>query len=128
MGFKTWIAERLARREVAAAREGKRGKEAESVLKVLDGWKRIIMVLFFAAGAVANLMTGQSYENIIVAVTSTLGWDMADAFVNFTQVTAIVGTIWAVVEGLRKQKLMAKGQKGEIPPEDVVFPKPDPKL
>jgi hypothetical protein len=72
------------------------------VIKALDGYKRILMLLVFAAGSVASSMTGQSYDHVIKSLLGLIGWDPADAVVSATIVAQLVAAAWAIMDGLKK--------------------------
>jgi hypothetical protein len=116
----------VAKRELDAAREGKRGKGVQAVLKALDGYKRVVMVLVFGVASIIGIFTGDDYKTQIDLLFSLVGWDRADAAVNATVVGSFVVAAWAVIDGLRKAARMKQAQKGIIPPEQVVFPPPSP--
>lgn len=98
------------------------------MLKAIDGYKRVVMVLVFGLSAALGIFTGQTYAEQIDFVFGLLKWDQADAAVNATVVTSFVVAAWAVISGIRKALTMKQAEKGLIAPEDVVFPKPDPKV
>jgi hypothetical protein len=115
----------VAKRELEAAREGKRGKGVQAVLKALDGYKRIVMVLVFSIASIIGIFTGDDYKTQIDLLFSLVGWDRADAAVNATVVGSFILAGWSVIDGLRKAARMKQAQKGIISAEQVVFPSPN---
>ena len=80
----------------------------QKILKALDGYKRIIMVVIFAAAAAATIATGQDYGGVVRTVLSVFGWDPADAAVTAGVVATFVGALWAIIDGLRKKAITSK--------------------
>lgn len=104
------IFESIARGRVNGARKGKEGKDMQNVLKALDGKKRYIMLAIIAAQTVASL-SGHPIGEGVKVLLSVLGWSEGDSLVPAGQVAQLVGIVWAVVSGLRKDMAAAPKPK-----------------
>jgi hypothetical protein len=111
------VFDRLAQKLALRWLKGKVGKarqEGSHVLKAVDGWKSLIVVLGFIASSVYALASGQDVGALIQVLLGAMGWvdgDMiarAKAFA--TVVAPLLLAIWAA--GSRLSKAMKQYRAG----------------
>lgn len=103
MGLQERVAAWWLRRKADSARKGKEGVVVQKLLAVLDGYKRVIVILAFVGNAVLELATGHSYAHVLNLLFGALGWgDLAGAGVSAASVAAAATVMWAVVDGIAK--------------------------
>lgn len=99
------LAQKLALRWLKGKADKAR-KEGSAVLKALDGWKSLIVVLGFIGSSLYALVSGQDVSGLVGAVLASAGWvdptliERAKGFA--TVVAPLVLAIWAAASRLRK--------------------------
>ncbi len=99
-----FIGEQLARGKVNAARKGKEGQDAMKVIGFLDGKKRYLLLLVFAAQAIAELTGHGNIVGASKALLSILGWSPDEAIVSSAVVAQLVACGYAIYDGIRKDR------------------------
>ena len=99
------LAQKLALRWLKGKADRAR-KEGNGLMKALDGWKSLIVVLGFIAASIVALVTGQDVGALLQGFLGAMGWadpaGVANARTFATVVAPLVIAIWAASSRLWK--------------------------
>jgi hypothetical protein len=73
-----------------------------SVLKLLDGRKRYLLLIVFVVEAVASITGHADLATTIQRGIALIGWDPSQAIVSAAVVAQLVGAGWAIFDGIQK--------------------------
>jgi hypothetical protein len=100
-----------------------KGKAGESrkeggIMKFLDGWKSLILVLGFIAAGIYGLATGSDVTMLVKGVFGALGWDGTSINGATTIATVVVPLLWALwAAGSKLYKVYKQLKAGAKPSE-----------
>ena len=107
-----WFALRWIKEKAGASR-----KEG-GIMKFLDGWKSLILVLGFVAAGLYGLATGSDVTMLVKGVFGAIGWDAASIKVGTELATVIVPLLWAIwAAGSKLYKVYKQVKAGASPSE-----------
>lgn len=93
------------------------------MLKLLDGNKRLLVVLGFVVSSFVAMLTGQDVSQWLDLALRAFGWTDASAIASAkelsTQIVPLLFAIWAAVSGLRK---IRKQWKAGATPTEINSP------
>ena len=117
------LAQKLALRWLKSKADKAR-KEGSEMLKLLDGWKSVIVMLGFIAASVSALVTGQDLGALLTPAFQALGWgapdDVARAKALSTVVAPMLLAMWAA--GGQLLKALKQYRAGAKPTEILSTP------
>lgn len=100
-GIVKWVGLRWLGRKVSSLRKG-----GSVMMKLLDGNKRLILVLGFVITSLYSLATGDDVRPLVESVLKGIGWTDGDTIANAsgvaTLIAPLVWAIWASVSALWK--------------------------
>ena len=99
------LAQKLALR-LLKGKVDKARKEGNGLMKAIDGWKSVIVVLGFIVASLVALVTGQDVGMLLTPVFQAMGWaqpeDLSTAKMFATVVAPLLLAIWAASSRLLK--------------------------
>lgn len=101
-GLGKWAAERLARKQLKDAREGRKGEDVKNLLAFVDGYKRVILLAAFLVVAWLKAAGVGDYAPAVEVLMRMLDWSPEALPVPAALIASTVAGAFAIVDGVKK--------------------------
>lgn len=101
MSVRSWLLAKFGRGYVERGRRGKEGPVLKSVLKALDGYKRVIVLATYLVEGFCHAMGWGDHTQYIGWVIHLLSWDGLG--IDIGEALQNGGAVWAIWDGLVKR-------------------------